>query len=65
MNQLAGEAKVKMTGRIMIVKGELNGLVKDLKAVTPNADGLLLMKSIEKAQRQLEKIQMELGGLVL
>ena len=50
---------------VKVIKAEVNMLVQDLKKATPAADQLILMKDIEKMQRQLEKVSMGVGSLIL
>jgi hypothetical protein len=57
--------KADMQLQVQRIKMELQGLTVTLRKATPNANGLLLMKDIEKAQRQMDKVLGELGGLVL
>lgn len=58
-------AKGQLMQRAAVLKAELNGMVQDLKRATPMADSLVLMKSIEKTQRQVDRLQVEIGGLIL
>ncbi len=59
------EKKQQLLVRMQTVKSEVLTVQRDLKYLVPNADGLVVMRDLEKAQRQAEKILSTLQGLVV
>lgn len=61
----AEQAKPRIQLALQQARAELVKVRDTLRTSIPNANALIVMKDIEKAQRQIDKIAAEIGSLIL